>query len=281
MIAVCGATGRIGQNIVHAAVRDGFQVRAVIEPGVSSSFGSAAGLNTVNAAFEDYGQLVATFRGASSVLLLTPPGTRQVWWQRNIIDAAVSAGADRIVKVSAYASRDQAPTNMGRWHFDGELALADSGVPHVVVRPQYFMDNLLRTSDQIRSRGVLSGVIPPTHGIGMIDVRDVAAVCYQALLHTRWEGRVLVPTGPEPLNPVETAARMSAVLGREIRYEFLEHDRARSEFAAAGVPRWRYDDMLAITSDCGPEITPCVLDVTGSAPRTIEDFAVEHRDQLI
>lgn len=282
MIAVCGATGRIGSHVLALAGAADHPTIAVTEPGGQVATGMAM---VRTAAFEDPVGLRNAFAGATRVLLVTPPDPRQVWWQRNIIDAAVEAGVEQLVKVSAYAAREQSPTNMGRWHYDGELALDEAELSHIVVRPQYFMDNLLRAAAGVRDHGVLRSIVPPGHPIAMVDARDVASVCFTLLADPRSVAagrtdRVVVPTGPVAIDPETAASVMSAVLGREIRYEFQAHDAARADLRAVGVPSWRIQDTLAITRDCGPETTDAVLAVTGSPPRTLAEFVRHHRGEL-
>ena len=226
------------------------------------------------------GDLRSAFAGASSVLLVTPPDPRQVWWQRNVIDAAAAAGVPWIVKISAFAARRDSPTNMGRWHYDGELALRDSGLAHAVVRPQYFMDNLLQAAPSVRAHGVLRSHVPPDHPIAMVDVRDVAAVCFALLVAPRPVASPVLPTGPEPLLMEQVARRLGRTAGREVRYEFVEHDRFRAMSTETGMARWRLDDVLAITSDCGPEVTADVPELVGRAPLSLEDFARRHEAEL-
>lgn len=275
MIAVCGATGQIGGGVISICRQRGVDAVAVAEPGSRPPSGYDGTLWRP-ADYGDRRALEQAFAGTTAVLLVTPPDPRQVWWQRNIIDAAHSAGSSWVVKVSAFAARRDSPTNMGRWHYDGELALRDSGLQHAIVRPQYFMNNLLRSASSVQEQGLLRSQIPPHHPIAMIDVRDVASVCFELLAQPQLLDAPVVPTGPEPLFMAEVADRLGDALGKQVRYEFVEHDRSRAEMAASGTPSWRQQDSLAITSDCGPEVTGDVETLTGQPARTIDDFARAH-----
>lgn len=276
MIAVCGPTGHIGSSVLRLATADGLEARGVYEPGSLPAPAPAdRTLTGVEAAFEDVGSLRTAFGGVDVVVLVTPPDPRQVWWQRNIIDAARAVGVAKVVKISAYASRRDSPTNMGRWHYDGELALQASGLRYVILRPQYFMDNVLRPIPGTDPRVLLS-VVPPGHRIGMIDSRDVAAVAFGAALSERWDGQTLMPTGGNAVGLDEVARSISKRLGSPVRYDFYDHERAARELDHAEVPRWRIADMLAITSDCGPETNSTVADVTGRRPYTLPQFVDHH-----
>lgn len=279
-IGVCGASGRIGSRVLDLAREHGRAAVGILGPGVPAPAGDDALISWRTGAYEDRSGLARAFEGADAVMLVTPPDPRQVWWQRNIIDACLDAGVPRIVKVSAFAAREGSPTNMGRWHFDGELALAASGLDHVIVRPQYFMDNLLRSAAGVGRSGILRGFVPPDHSIAMIDVRDVAAVCFELLVDPEASG-IVVPTGPEALTMRDVAGRIGSALGAQITYAFTEHGRARAELTSAGTRTWHVHDMLAITRDCGPEVTSDVEKITGSRGRTIEDFVARHRAVLV
>src|SRR5690606_9266692 len=117
MIGVCGATGRIGSEVLELARMQNLPAIGIREPGVQHRGDVDEHTIWREATYEDAAQMVRAFEGADAVLLVTPPDPRQVWWQRNIIDAAIAAGVSRVVKVSAFAARLDSPTNMGRWHF--------------------------------------------------------------------------------------------------------------------------------------------------------------------
>jgi hypothetical protein len=99
--------------------------------------------------------------GAYAYFPMSPPSKRQVEWQRTQITAAAKADVARVVKLSAYDTGADSAWNMGRWHWDGELALREAGLPHAILRPQYFQQNLLNPEAALRA-GTMTTYIRPT-----------------------------------------------------------------------------------------------------------------------
>ena len=80
----------------------------------------------------------------------------------------------RLVKLSALGAEAGSPVAFWDWHARIERHLEASGVPWVVLRPRYYMTNLLGFVETVRSAGA---VFAPAEGlkIPMIDPRDVGA----------------------------------------------------------------------------------------------------------
>src|SRR5680860_1671188 len=138
-ILVLGASGNVGSALTSQLTAEGIAVRAFYQPaaGVPSVF--APSVEEFLGSFDDDALLARAMTGARAVFMLTPPSPSQPAWQRAIVGAATEAGVERVVKLSAFDSGIDSPLEMGRWHAEGEAALADSGIDHVILRPQYFM----------------------------------------------------------------------------------------------------------------------------------------------
>ncbi len=274
MILVTGATGQVGRPLVEALVSKGHAVRAVVEPGVTSPWsvdgsldGSLAGrVDVVRADFDDVDAIERAAMGADRIFMLVPPGERQVEWQRTIVHAARQA--DLVVKLSAFDSRADSRLAMGRWHHEGEEALEASGVPHVVLRPQYFFQNLLHDEASLRA-GILRTFIPPGRAVGMVDAHDVAAVAAAVLDGAGPMGGVLVPTGPAAITTRDVAAAVAAVTGVEVRELYLPPDQAMAALLAMGRPQWHADDTVEICQTASAMVNDCVPALVGRPARDL------------
>jgi len=123
----------------------------------------------------------------------------------------------RLVKLSALGAAPGSPVAFWDWHARIERHLEASGVPWVVLRPRYFMTNLLGFTKTIRSAGA---VFAPAEGvkIPMIDPRDVAATAAAVLAEDGHEGRTYELTGPEAVTFDDVAAQVSELTGRPVRF---------------------------------------------------------------
>jgi uncharacterized protein YbjT (DUF2867 family) len=173
-ILVTGATGNVGSSLVReltergvparAFVRDPDRAAAVLGPDVELAVGDFADPATIRAALD----------GTEAVFLACGNLPPQLRYETGVIDAAAQAGVRRLVKLSALGAAPGSPVAFWDWHARIERHLEASGVPAVVLRPRYYMTNLLGFVETIRSAGA---VFTPAEGVKvpMIDPRDVAA----------------------------------------------------------------------------------------------------------
>lgn len=270
VITVTGATGHVGGRIVRQLRELGHTVRAVVPPGESTALTPEEGLDVVTADFDDTAAVTTAAEGASAYFLMTPPDTRQVAWQRTQVDAARTAGAERVVKLSAYDTGATSPWTLGRWHHDGEVALRESGLAHAILRPQYFQQNLLLDTTALRE-GRLTTFLPPGRTVGAVDAEDIAATAVALLTTAPLDGQVVVPTGPAAITTRDVADAVASLLGIEVAVDYSDPDRTWREFRAAGRPDWWIADLLDITQNASPEVNDHVSRLTGRPARSITD----------
>jgi uncharacterized protein YbjT (DUF2867 family) len=272
-VLVLGASGQVGSRLTARLARSGVVVRAFHDPAAGPNHALPAGIEQVIGDFGDDTALRSAAAGIDAVFMLTPPSASQVRWQHAIVAAARDAKVARVVKLAAFETGDGTALQMGRWHRDGELALIRSGMPWVLLRPQYFMQNTVPAMRGALEIGHWRGTASIDVALGIVDADDVAAVAAAALIRGGHDGEILVPTGPEPLTFAEMAARLSTSVGREIRYEQRPQDEVRRELVERGWPGWHIDDYFLIHGEAAsPLVTTCVAEVTGAAPRSFADF---------
>ncbi|HZD01009.1 MAG TPA: NmrA family NAD(P)-binding protein [Actinomycetes bacterium] len=171
-----------------------------------------------------------------------------------------------------FRASEQSPLQVARQHGQVERALARSGLAYTVLRPVFFMQNLLGM--------VRDGTIATAAGDGrvaMVDARDIAAVAVAALTGGGHEGEVYTLTGPQALSFDEVARIVSQQTGRQLRHVRVLPDAVRGALQARGVAAWFAADMAKLHSmlAAGYEevVTDDIRSVTGSAPRTLARFA--------
>jgi uncharacterized protein YbjT (DUF2867 family) len=274
-IVVSGATGNVGRRLIPRLRAQGYGVRAVVPPGERVPFEAGAGLETAEADFGRRDSLARALDGADAYFLMSPAGERQMEWQRAQVDSALAAGIGRVVKLSAYESAPDSEWQLGRWHWDGECALRESGLTHAILRPQYFQQNLLVADDALRA-GRMITYIPPGREFGAVHAADIADVAAVLLTTEPLTGQVVVPTGPVPITTESAAAAVAQALGIDILVDYVDPDRARRELGAAGEPDWVISDLLNICLNSSVEVTDDVPRLTGHPARTIAEAAAEH-----
>ncbi|GIM95353.1 NmrA family NAD(P)-binding protein [Paractinoplanes toevensis] len=252
-ILVTAATGHVGADVVRA-----LQSRNV---------------EVVPGDFDDPASLRHALAGVDRVYLSAADGPAKVARECAVIDAAAEAGVGRIVKLSAMHADPASALPVFRWHGEIEAHLRRSEVPAVILRPAFFMTNLLMVAPSVARTGVLHA---PTAGrrVAMIDPRDVAAVAAAVLLGDGHEDRTYALTGPAAI----TFAEVAAALG--VDFADLTEEEARPRFTGAGRPDWLGTHLAGvfgvIRAGGFERTTGHVAEITGRPARDIVTFARDH-----
>jgi uncharacterized protein YbjT (DUF2867 family) len=167
--------------------------------------------------FEQPGTLDAAMAGCDHLYLVSPPSPRQPEQERNVIDAAKRAGVAHVVKQTVLGADPEVSMAFGRWHGQIEQYLDQSGLAYTLVRPHSFMQNFLLSAQPVAEQGVLYGMTGEGR-TSYSDTRDIAAVAAQVLTGPGHQGQRYIVTGPEALSAAEVAERLSAAIGRPVRY---------------------------------------------------------------
>src|SRR5690606_35351261 len=126
---------------------------------------------------------------------------------------------ERVVRLSAVGAAHDAPTRSGRLHALADHELQQSGLSWTILRPHWFMQNLLGAAAPITAHGAVHLNLGQGR-IGMIDVRDVAAVAAGVLTSPPEDhhARIYTPTGPRAITLDEAVRELSRAAGRDIDY---------------------------------------------------------------
>jgi uncharacterized protein YbjT (DUF2867 family) len=278
MILVTGGTGLIGSEVLRRLSERGVPARALTRdlnkarqmPGVTWVAGDLAKPETLPTAFD----------GATALFLLTHYLEDMVELQHNAIAAARAAGLDHVVKVSAFAASDHSKAPIGRWHYQVEKELEESGLGWTMLRPHHFMQNLLAQAEYVKKDGAIYS--PSGDGkIPYVDGRDVGAVAAVTLSTPGHAGKKYVLTGSEAMSYRQASEIIAAVIGKPVRFVDESPEQARARRVREGVPPAVIESVLAIGAyqRAGGKtvtITSTIADLTGQPPKTVAEFVREH-----
>jgi uncharacterized protein YbjT (DUF2867 family) len=278
MILVTGGTGTVGRNLVQQLKQAGAQFKVLTrDPARAQAKGLEA--DCVRGDLADAVALPGLLEGTTTLFLLTNSSPEAVRLHSNAIHAAKQAGVLRVVRLSVLGADPQSPVQLARWHAQGDDELRRSGLQWSILRPGYFMQNLLGSAATLRQDGVVYGAAKQGR-IGMIDARDIAAVAAKVLTGGGHDGQSLDLTGPQALGYDDVARQLSAALGRPVRYVDLAPVQYKAMLTGTGVPAWLAEDYVAMqgafASGAAAKTTGAVEQVTGRKPRTLEQFAKDH-----
>jgi uncharacterized protein YbjT (DUF2867 family) len=278
MILVTGGTGGIGSELLRLLSQAGVGARALTRNPHNTQ--KLSGITWIPGDLARPETLTTAFDGAKTLFLLTSYYEDMVELQHNAIAAARAAGVTHVVKVSAFSASGHSKAPIGRWHYQVEKELQESGMGWTILRPHHFMQNLLAQAEYIRTDGVVysasgDGKIP------YIDLRDIAAVAFVTLTQPGHVGKKCVLTGSEAMSYRQAAEIIGAAIGKPLRFVDESPEEARARRVREGLPPAVIESALAIAAyqRAGGKtvtITSTVADLTGRPPRTVAEFAREH-----
>lgn len=270
MILVTGATGTTGSEVVKQLVGKGEKVRAM-----SRRDTAIPGVEVVKADFDDPASLGRAVDGVTAVYLVTAPAKPVIDHDVALVEAAKTAGVQRIVKLSAISGDEP-----GSWHMRSEQPTRDSGLGWTILRPGTFASNMMRYAPMIKD-GIPLQNWTKGGAVGVIDPRDIAAVAVRALTTDEHSGREYVLTGPELMTFTQQVAVLELVLGTRIATEEASIDAAREAMLNHGMHPDSADEAVAgmtrLAEGKYAVLTDHVSQILGRAPIGFTTWANDHR----
>ncbi|EKJ95901.1 hypothetical protein C241_10601 [Bradyrhizobium lupini HPC(L)] len=273
IILVTGATGKLGQRVVSRLLQRQAEVRVLTRRREDAQKLWGDRVEIAEGNFSDRASLKAAARGADRVFLLSPIGETLAADQKTVIDAALSAGISRIVKISGsdWTIGNAARSISGAAHGEVEQYLAASGIAHTVLRPNAWMQVALEPVAAALRKGE---DVPARFGdaaVSFIDADDIADVAVQALASSAPLVGPLVLTGREALTALEIARIAARILHRPVGVShhatpvFPPHIGAFEQTAIG-----EFGEL--IREGFAASITDAIYHITGRQPRSVEDY---------
>ncbi len=283
MILIVGSTGTVGRYAVQSLVSQSIPVRALTRNTALASFLPSPHLNLFEADLSEPESVRPALQGIERVLLITPSCPQQVEWETNVINAAVDAGVQQIVKLSTLGALVDSNSKIARWHGEIEKVLTDSGIPHTILRCHNFFQNLSDHIPAIHSEGIIRAPLADAR-IAMIDARDIAEFAVVCLTHDGHTDRIYRLTGGEAITYSQVAETISEVIGKPVRYQSISDEEARQDMQNDGLPDWEIEDMIGLYRQFreggGARIWGDFPEVMGRRQRTFREFVEGNRGRF-
>jgi NAD(P)H dehydrogenase (quinone) len=280
VIAVTGATGEVGSRVAWRLAELGAIQRLVVRDPARAP--DIAGAEVRRAS--SYGaaeEMRAALNGADTVFLIpAAESADRVEQHMTAVDAAVAAGARRIVYLSFVAAAPDSTFTLGRHHWATEERVRASGVPFTFLRMNLYMDFLPR---MISPEGVIAG--PAGQGrLAAVLRNDVADAAAAVLTGDGHEGRTYDLTGPEALTFTEIAERASRATGRAVTFHDETLEEAYASRQGYGAPDWEVEGWVtSYTQVAAGDVEAVSEDVerlAGHPPLGLEDYLEANPDAL-
>jgi uncharacterized protein YbjT (DUF2867 family) len=284
MIAVVGATGNTGRSVVKELKQLGQAPICVVRNPDKAREVLGGDARTVVAELTDRPALVNAFKRLTSVFVVTGHNPNMVEQQNTVLDAALEAGVQYLVRVSGsrFFIVPDSPSIIGRGHFAIEERLRESGIKWVILRPGFFMQNTFAQAASIKNDSKIVLPFPADLPFALIDVRDTGAVGARVLLDPAPHvGKIYEFTGART-NFGEFADVFSQILARNITYVPVTFEQAERVMKERGLPDWlithqRTAGEIAAKGGLAGESTGPIRTIVGRAPITIKQFVEDHK----
>jgi uncharacterized protein YbjT (DUF2867 family) len=217
--------------------------------------------------------------GVEKAFLLLPNGETQLANEEQFTDLAVEAGVKHLVKMSSMEAVAGAETPIPQAHWASEQYIRASGLDWTMVKPNFFMQNLLASAGSIKEKRKF--FLPMGDGTtGMADARDIGAVCAEVLTGEGHAGKSYEITGPEVLSFADVAERFSEVLGETVEYVPMPMDAFRERMTGILVP-WHLNAVCELFREIAEigldHTTNTFKELTGRDPIPVKQFIEDHK----
>ncbi|WP_062983463.1 SDR family oxidoreductase [Nocardia anaemiae] len=256
-VAVTGAGGQLGRLVVEALLREGATpVVAIVRDPQKVADLAERGVEVRQASYDDAEALDRALAGVDRVLLVSGNefGAR-VAQHTNVIRAAERTG----VQLLAYTSIPRATENpliLAQEHRGTEQVLAESTVPHTLLRNGWYWENYFGALGHTVESGVLHGAAGTGRVAGAARA-DYAEAAAKVLTTDGHAGQIYELGGDERLTYAELAEVISQASGKPVRYENLSKEDYTAALERAGLP----GDYAAVLADADAGVGDGILDV--------------------
>ena len=250
MIVVTGATGHLGRLVIAQLLQKvpAQQLVAAVRNPAKAADLAARGVQVRLADYTQPNTLDAAFAGVEKLLLISSNEVGQRAAQHQaVIDAAKRAG----VTLLAYTSMLHADRNkmaLAGEHQATEAALRASGLPFVLLRNGWYLENYTENLAPALQHGALLG----SAGEGRIAAAaraDYAAAAAEVITREGQAGRVYELAGDSPFTMAQLAAEVSRLARQPVVYKNLPPAEYAQALVGFGIPK-PYAEVLA-DSDVG------------------------------
>ncbi|AOX03351.1 3-beta hydroxysteroid dehydrogenase [Moorena producens PAL-8-15-08-1] len=298
-LLVVGATGTLGRQVVRRALDEDHQVRCLVRSPRKASFlkewgaelvqGDLCVPETLPKALEGITAVIdaATSRPTDSLSI------RQVDWEGKValIQASVAAGVERYVFFSILGSENFPHVPLMEIKHCTELFLAESGLPHTILKPSGFMQGLIGQYAIPILDGQAVWITGETSPIAYMNTQDIAKFGIRALEVPETVNQTFPVVGTRAFSTYEIINLCERLSGKDAKIarlpiNFLRGVRRFVRFFQWG---WNVADRLAFTEvlvSGKPLDAPMdkVYEVFGLDPKettTLEEYLQEYFNRIM
>ena len=280
MILLTGATGKTGGAVANELINKGVPFRALVRDAEKAASLQVAGVELIVGDAGERDPVSRALAGVEKATLILPNSQEQKDMEVQFIDLAAEAGVKHLVKLSSFEARPEAVSPIPTLHYEVEQHLRDSGMGWTMIRPNFFMQNLLANGRTIKAEGKF--YLPMGDGVTvMMDCRDIGAAIAEVLTGSGHEGQSYEISGPELLSFYDVADQFSEVLGKKIEYVDQDPTVYREMIAPFLTSEWHTNSIMILFSEVAngallPRVTDTFQKLVGREPIAFKRFVRDY-----
>ncbi|MFZ0305839.1 MAG: NmrA family NAD(P)-binding protein [Terracidiphilus sp.] len=243
-VLVIGATGRVGIEVVKAALQRGAGVRALTRK-QPKPYAFPEAVEIALGDLNDPVSIAEAMKGVDKLFLLIGSESVPVELMQALIafGQAKRAGIKHVTYVSVYRADQFIEVPHFANKYAVEEAIRAGRMPYTILRPAYFVQN----ERSLRSALTGLGVYPTpagNEGLAVVDVRDLAEAAAISLTEEGHNGKTYDLVSTEMLRGPDAAATWSKLLHKEVTYGgHGDFDGFEAQLRETGSPSWRAWDL--------------------------------------
>jgi len=284
-ITIVGATGKVGSKTVKNLLGQGHSLKLIArhadklqqfvgEQGVSIHAG-----DSLNSEF-----LSDIFKGSDAVMLMMPADLQAeniAAYQDALgeaqIEAIKTSGVKKVLFLSSVGGHTEDHTGIVAGLARQEVRLKGlQNVGVLILRPSYFMENLLENISLIKNMGINGSSLLGEKSFPIIATSDVAKVAAEKLNNLNWTGKTVLPLlGPKnyTMNEV-TKALGNAINKPDLPYVHFPYEQAKQAMLQWGISDSVAQAFVGLTEGINTgRFDSEKREAYSTTPTTIEDFS--------
>ena len=253
-ILVTGATGQLGRLVIDSLISRGAEPQSIVAGARDTARAADLADRGVTVVALDYTQpasITAALDGVDTVLLVSSSEIgKRAEQHKAVIDATAAAGG---VSKFVYTSMSKATTSdliLAAEHKATEEAIADAGLPAVILRNNWYTENYAPDLALAGQTGVVAANVGDARvaSASRADYADAAAV---VLLNDGHLGEVYELGGDVSWNYHELAEAIAEVTGRPVTYQAISADQQAAALTSAGLDAGTAGFVTALNAGIG------------------------------
>jgi NAD(P)H dehydrogenase (quinone) len=265
-LLVAGASGQLGSLVIEhlKTLVPAANIVALVRSEDAAARYAADGIETRKGDYTDRASLDAAFQGIDRLLLISSSAVgERVAQHQNVIDAAKAAGVG-FVAYTSILNADSSKMILAGEHQATEAMLAESGLPHALLRNGWYSENLLGGIGGDLAMGQHFGAA----GEGKFSTatrQDLAEAAAVVLAGGDHAGKAYELAGDDAFTLAELAATIADASGKPVAYVDMPQDAFTQALVGAGLP----EGFAAVLADSDAQAATGALYSTSKALSTL------------